>query len=357
LRYPNLPLIDIGGQKSNLVPAELCEILPNQPFRGKLLDEHMAEMAKVACRSPNSNAVAIAHCGISEFGFGPTSDVLAVFGVTVGSEMAVVPGRILPPPSICYAQGGPHVNERAWWNLQEAKFATGGNLESWAVLLIKDSGEGEFSGPDDPKLAGTFLRFVDLCTNLGVHIPRKPKWILQTLLPTRSYADPLRQNAFTEIHKTLQNSPGKPQLLFVVLSNGDRHIYSGIKYLLDVHFDVQSICMQVDKFRKEPGQVQYFANMALKLNIKSGGVNHTLGPSNMPFLNRPIMLVGINIMHPGCAAPRGTPSIAAVVASVDKEFNQFPASVRIQKSNEEVRSSFQFFSFLFIPLLMTTYLR
>jgi eukaryotic translation initiation factor 2C len=346
LRYPNLPLIDIGGQKSNLIPAELCEILPNQPFRGKLLDEHTAEMIKVACRFPNVNAAAIVNRGIQELGFTPTSDTLKAFGVSIGNEMAVVPGRILPSPSIRYAQGGPRVDERAGWNLKDVKFATGGKLESWAVLLIKDNGRDEFTSPNDPELATTLDGFANMCRRSGVNMPQKPKWILQTPLPPKSGADPLRKKAIPEVRKTLLSAPGKVQLLFVILSNGDRHIYSGIKHLFDVYFDVQSICVQVSKFRKERGQLQYFANVALKLNIKSGGVNHTLDPRNMSFLTRePTMMVGIDVTHPGFGTVKGTPSIAAVVASVEKDFGQFPASMRIQESKKEVRD----FHISFLP--------
>jgi hypothetical protein len=39
LQFPDMPLVDVGGAKSNYLPAEMCEILPNQPFRGKLTDE------------------------------------------------------------------------------------------------------------------------------------------------------------------------------------------------------------------------------------------------------------------------------------------------------------------------------
>lgn len=44
LRYPDLPLIDVGAKKQNLLPAEVCEIMENQPFRGKLTDEHTAQV-------------------------------------------------------------------------------------------------------------------------------------------------------------------------------------------------------------------------------------------------------------------------------------------------------------------------
>jgi len=48
------------------------------------------------------------------------------------------------------------------------------------------------------------------------------------------------------------------------------------------------------------------------------------------------MMVGIDVTHPGPGSRDGTPSIAAVVASVDDSFVQFPASLRIQKSKQEV---------------------
>jgi hypothetical protein len=48
------------------------------------------------------------------------------------------------------------------------------------------------------------------------------------------------------------------------------------------------------------------------------------------------MMVGIDVTHPGPGSREGTPSIAAVVASVDDSFVQFPASMRIQHSRKEV---------------------
>lgn len=51
------------------------------------------------------------------------------------------------------------------------------------------------------------------------------------------------------------------------------------------------------------------------------------------------MLVGIDVTHPSPTSREGTPSIAAVVASVDDQFVQFPASMRIQESKKEVSSS------------------
>ena len=54
------------------------------------------------------------------------------------------------------------------------------------------------------------------------------------------------------------------------------------------------------------------------------------------------MMVGIDVTHPGPGSREGTPSIAAVVASVDDNFVQFPASLSIQQTKKEVKFSRSF---------------
>ena len=57
----------------------------------------------------------------------------------------------------------------------------------------------------------------------------------------------------------------------------------------------------------------------------------------MAWLKRvPTMLMGIDVTHPGPGSVKGTPSIAAVVASYEIEFAQYPASMGIQETKKEV---------------------
>jgi eukaryotic translation initiation factor 2C len=73
------------------------------------------------------------------------------------------------------------------------------------------------------------------------------------------------------------------------------------------------------------------------MNMKLGGVNHLLDQGSMAWLQKDgTMLVGMDVTHPGFGTVKGTPSIAAVVASVDNKFGQYPASLRIQQSKKEV---------------------
>lgn len=330
--------MDVGGQKSNLLPAEVCIILERQPFRGKLLDKHTEAMIQVACRPPNVNAAAIINRGIRELGFVDGNDPLRAFGITVGNEMAVVPGRILPPPNIKYGQGAPRVDERAGWNLRDVKFAVGGKLDNWAVLVIRDNERDEYQGgANDPELRAHVDGFVSMCRKSGVNISA-PSAFVEVSLPRRSVQQPIRADAVQAIRNAMTTVKKKPALFFVILASGDRHVYSGLKHLCDCYLDIGTICVQVGKFRKERGQIQYFANVALKLNMKCNGVNHRMEGRNGTWLAQvPTMLVGIDVTHPGPGTVKGTPSIAAVVASVDKNYGQFPSSLRIQESKKEVR--------------------
>ncbi|OSC99670.1 Piwi-domain-containing protein [Trametes coccinea BRFM310] len=344
LQYPDLPLIDVGGQKTNYLPAELCIILENQPFRGKLLDEHTAAMITVACQPPNVNAQAIVNRGIQELGFAQTAPPLNGFGVSIGTEMTVVPGRILPPPVVRY-QGGPltEIDARASWNLRGVRFSVGARLEKWAVLLIQDGNRyDEFAGTGDPELHKTIAGFADMCKRSGMSVDSAPPQVVAAQLPPKRPEDPLRKQAVQRIRETLISMKSKPKIVLVVLSNGDRYVYSGLKHLCDVYLDVATVCVHAAKFRKEKGQMQYFANVALKFNIKLGGVNHELGEQNMRWLyQEPTMLVGMDVTHPGVGCVKGTPSIAAVVASVDRRMGQYPVSLRLQESKKEMITDLQ----------------
>jgi len=123
----------------------------------------------------------------------------------------------------------------------------------------------------------------------------------------------------------------------VLLQKKDDFIYPGIKRLCAVKFGIRSQCLLLEKALNERKQDQYLSNVALKVNTKLGGINHRLGGDALGWLTRePTILVGIDVTHPGPTSVPGTPSIAGVVASVDRDFVQFPASLRLQKSKQEV---------------------
>ena len=309
LRHPELPLVDMGGQKKKIyLPAEVCNILPDQPFRGKPTDEHTAKMITVACQPPNVNGNAIMNNGLDELGFLHPGPTLNSFGVSIGPDMAVVPARILPKPGLKYAGNvSPAVDDRASWNLRDIRFASGARLDKWAVLLIgeHDDRHREFQGPHDPELKTVINGFTAMCKKSGMDVANEPPQIVAVSLPQADKADPLRKSAITSIRETLRTLKPKPNLVLVMLPNGDKSIYEGLKHLCDVFMGVATVCVHAAKIKKS--QPQYFANVALKVNMKLGGVNHKLDDNSSRWLSSlPTMVVGMDVTHPGPGSVRGT---------------------------------------------------
>ncbi|KDR70848.1 hypothetical protein GALMADRAFT_144328 [Galerina marginata CBS 339.88] len=337
LRYPKPPLVNLGGDI--IIPAEQCEILPAQPFRGQLTDAHSAAMIEAATKPPQVNATSITGVGLDVLGYKPgVSQQLKAFGISIENQMAVVPGRILPPPVIKYSKGEPKLDDRASWNLKGAKFVKGAKIGPWAVLVIKDGQpQHEFSGSDDPDLLATVRGFASGCRASGMVVDQKDPVILEAHLPPTVPTDPARTAAIEVIRQQLASLSEKPSMVMVLLSNTDKAVYSGVKHLCDGDLVITSVCVQSALIRREKGQPRYFSSVGSKLNMKLGGVNHTLAAENMTWLQKmPTMLVGIDVTHPGRESMDGSPSITAVVASCKSDFAQYPASLELQASGKEL---------------------
>lgn len=334
LRSPQF-LVDLGTkEKPNYVPAELCQILPNQPFRGKLSDNHTAAMIKYACNRPSDNARSIVHQGLPFLGLtGTDSPALDAFGVTVSSEMAVVPARILDPPQLLYSQNKPAdvKRDKASWNLQNRRFFKGQPLENWGVYLVITGSRSDFANPQDPELIALVKAFQNSCLASGMRVENlKPGAIRGANITSE-------QNNSNALHKKLLDSIGRLKscsFLLVILSNADKRVYATVRRVCDVELGIPATCVQSTKIRNEKGQLQYMANVALKINAKLGGLNHTLdGVSSKKWLSSGLtMLVGMDVTHPGYfltlvnhsrltdletshspGSAKGTPSIAGVV--------------------------------------------
>lgn len=127
----------------------------------------------------------------------------------------------------------------------------------------------------------------------------------------------------------------KLDLLLVILPGRDKsdntELYSYIKTLGDTKYGIHTICVVGSKFTGGRGEDQYFANVALKFNLKLGGNNQMVEPSRLSFLNEDkTMVVGIDVTHPSPGSSSNAPSVAGLVASTDKHLGQWPGSLSIQ---------------------------
>ncbi|KAI0291922.1 Piwi domain-containing protein [Multifurca ochricompacta] len=295
-----LPVIDIGNKDNSVyVPAELCEIEPGEPHLGRLGPKEMAAMLR--------HATWVVTLGL----YSPTP-VLDAFGVRMSGEMSIIPARELPAPKVTYAKGSPQVQNGSW-NLRDVKFHRGAKALNWKVLVVCNSKGGPtFKGTTDPGLESFIKTFADKCRGSGIDLASRPSLILETGKLTRDDKDKRRTNATAQISRTIERFGNTKNIDFI-------------------------LCLLLEKALNNKGQEQYLANVALKLNTKLGGINHRLGREAMGWLmEKPTILVGIDVTHPSPKSAAGTPSIVGVVASIDHDFVQFPASLRLQKSKREV---------------------
>jgi len=138
------------------------------------------------------------------------------------------------------------------------------------------------------------------------------------------------------IGSTLQRAAGALSLLFIILPEANIPLYKRIKTLADKHYGIHTICSVGSKLAKERGRDQYMANVALKFNLKLGGINQILENKKLGIVEQnKTMVVGIDVTHPSPGSSSNAPSVSAVVASVDKFLGQWPATLRIQRARQE----------------------
>ena len=288
-------------------------------------------MIKIACRSPKDNAEAIVGQGLSLLGLSRRASPMEKFGIDISTDMTVLTGRVLTPPRVSYSAGNPRV-ENGSWNILNVKFTRSSSSARLAILVLPDGSRDDFRNNEQIKEVVDGL--IDKCRKSGMNMGNPaPPIVVQ--LPRQAQNDPIRGAAIQAIENALVKLQGKPDMVLVFMSNRDPHIYPGLKKLCDTKLGIPTVCMLNSKVRRERGQDQYFSNIALKLNTKLGGINHIISTDHLRWL-KDSMLVGMDVTHPGPGSPKGLPSIAAVVASCDGSFIQYPASLRLQEHRKEV---------------------
>jgi eukaryotic translation initiation factor 2C len=326
---PGLPVVNVGSyERPAYIPAELCQVIERPNYK-RLNPHETTNMVQRACKPPATNAASIVNDGLRLLGLqgGPIDG----FNVSVAPEMVTVPIRVLPPPQLCYT-GRQTSPSGGSWNIVSTQFKQAAPISSWGVVAVMDGGG---IGPQEAhQLANGFGDKLKAC---GMAVPHPPM-----ILPTQPLPDPRedpgRRKALDYIKEAIRwlGSP-PPRIILFLLSRRDDFIYPGIKTLCDTEFGVHSICMQLEKAMDPQKQDQYFSNVALKVNTKLDGINHTIDDHALGWLKTtPTMVVGVHVTHPSPSSNRGTPSIAAVVANVDNTFVQFPVSLRLQPARLEV---------------------
>jgi hypothetical protein len=291
----------------------------------KLNERQTADMNKFTCQPPNSRANKINH-GLDILNY-RQNEYMRQFGLQVSNDMAITQARVLPTPKLQYhpsSREASFIPKEGSWNLCNKKLAVGATLGSWACAVFG-------SERDFPiRAVQSFLReLINTCLDIGM------KNLIKT--PPIGYFNPQ-----SNIESCLKNiwlkagntAKSQPQLILCILPNTGVPLYAEIKRVSDTVIGVATQCVQsrhVSQAKK-----QYCANVCLKMNVKLGGMNSFIDPTQVLFITeRPTIVMGASVSHP---PPGDTtrPSIAAMCASMDAKASRYATSIRIQTGRLEV---------------------
>ncbi|KAJ5606324.1 hypothetical protein N7510_009105 [Penicillium lagena] len=332
LKYADRPVVNVGSKERPIyLPAEVCVILPGQPYHGDYVTVQRQNMIQFSCRRPPQNYQSIMTDGLDMMGI--NNGTMKV-GMRFHKEMITVYGRILNPPSLKY--GGSKVPPRnGSWNLVGKKFCQGASLKRGTCIWVKMEGGRDVSQPGNPSDAlNAFQRKMN---ELGMRMspPVVPGPTITIKLNEEDKSINMK-DFMEQTQKTFRALLANDyRFVVVLLPVLEDRIFDHIKWIGETRAGVLTHCVMADKFAKSNDQ--YLANNAMKVNLKLGGVNQALDSSSQSPLiaSGKTMIMGLDVTHPSMTDPESFPSIAAIVASTDSWLGQWPGEVRIQERRRE----------------------
>ena len=274
-----------------------------------------------------------------ESGLASDSTVRA-FGMTVGTAMKEVDARVLKAPTVLYANRKTVTAQDGAWNMRDCALLEPTPVKAWQLVVFND---GTRPGPpiDAVQLMGQLVQGFKRSANLD--------------LAPRTVAPPVVQTRGEMAAAVLGRALAAPvQIVLIVLPDDDAGRYGDVKKFMDGERGVPSQCMLAKHMLGRPPRgappgkrgtggpdLQYLANVALKINAKLGGRNNSLAPGPgetpntvLPVISDPgVLIMGADVSHPplrsGQTAAQVS-SMSAVVASVDVAHSRYAADLMLQ---------------------------
>ncbi|KAH9700143.1 protein argonaute 5 [Citrus sinensis] len=309
LQFTSLPALEAGTEERRIyLPMELSRIVEGQRYTKRLNERQVTALLRATCQRPQDREANIQMMA-RENAYNEDTLVNNKFGIQVADGLTSVDARILPAPMLKYHKSGREASvnpDFGQWNMINKKMFNGGTVQVWTCMNFSTR------------------------LNHDVFNPRP-------VIPISSSNPNQIEKALVDVrNKTTQ--PGKQlQLLIIILPDVSRS-YGRIKRVCETELGIVSQCCQPKHVSS--GNMQYFENVALKINVKVGGRNTVLDDAvqkRIPLVtDRPTIIFGADVTHPQ-PGEDSSPSIAAVVASMDwPEVTKYRGLVSAQAHNEEI---------------------
>ncbi|KAF8273084.1 Piwi-domain-containing protein [Lactarius quietus] len=323
LRFPRLFGIVVNVQQKTIVPVEICTIVGGQMYKKTLMPEQMSELLQHVTKSPQDRIATIERGVQGDFLDYRNSPFFSQIGMQVDVHPMETAARLLQPPDIQYQGDIVDLSSQAGkgthgtWNVVRRRFFKPAPKCLWTVV--------SFAPQNFPlgNVEQSVGRLKQCCERLAIDvIGGRPA----------SAAGALAQLDGKINQLGLKHRP--PCLVLVVLPDSAAAQRKAVKAWGDVARQIPTQCVRTMKFRNPNDQ--YCNNVALKINVKLGGINSYPVSSIYGGLSKEVtMIVGADVTHPGPGV-RDRPSIASLVSSFDQTFSRYAAFTRVQAPRMEV---------------------
>ncbi|KIW93025.1 uncharacterized protein Z519_06874 [Cladophialophora bantiana CBS 173.52] len=344
LKYPRMPILNVGNQEHPVyLPAEVCQIPPGQAFKRQLSRDQTKNISRFAVRTPVYNAQSIVREGVAILNFGQSANPTHnTFNLNLKPRLITVPGRVLGSPNVNYGNKKTVATRSGSWNMQNTQFVSNVNVDKWTWLFIKTKNyKGPLSNRQD--LEAAVREFASALCKVGIRCTNcSPGQEITVQFGTGKEISTVNEEVDKAIHKISStffstSAAAQKQLVLIILASDKPELYNRVKVNCDVREGINNVCVLASTFAKRNPHV--FANMALKVNLKLGGVNQSLNPSKLGIAaGGKTMFVGLDVTHPSVGSLDVAPSVVGMVSSIDQLLGQWRASVVIQERRKEMVS-------------------
>ncbi|XP_062182602.1 protein argonaute 2-like [Phragmites australis] len=338
IEYQMLPCLDLSKSKDkpNYVPIELCTLIEGQRYPKANLDKNSDRILKEKALIPAFRRKEEILDLVNATDGPCRGEIAQRFGISLDVQMTKVMGRILPPPNLKLGTSNGQtckfsIDQSCQWNLVKKRLVEGRDLQCWGIV---DFSARSSHSRQEPLNGNMFLeKIVRKCRDLGIQMKPEPCFVHLSEMAVLS--DP--SMLYEELNKAKQaavNKKQRLQLLFCPMS--EQHPgYKTLKLVCETQLGILTQCFLSPLANKPQGQDQYMTNLALKINGKLGGSNVQLFDALPRVSGVPFMFIGADVNHPSPGNVE-SPSIAAVVASIDPGASKYVPRIHAQPHRCEV---------------------
>lgn len=335
LRFPRLFGIVVNVQQKTIVPVEICTIVGGQMYKKTLFPDQMSEILQHVTKNPRERIETIERGVQGDFLDYKNSPFFSQIGMQVDVRPMETAARLLQPPDIQYqgsiadlsVQAERQTGTHGTWNVVRKIFHKPASKSLWTVVSFATQGF-----PLD-NVQRSVEKLQQCCQRLGMAADVIGGRAASAAGGVeRALEEALAQLDAKTNQLGLKQRP--PCLVLVVLPDSAAAQRKAVKAWGDVTRQVATQCVRTMKFRNPNDQ--YCNNVALKVNVKLGGINsYPVNHIYHGLCKMPTMIVGADVTHPGPGV-RDRPSIASLVSSFDDTFSRYAAFTKVQAPRMEV---------------------